>query len=508
VQADDKTWGPYFTLAWERHINQPLWGKTPLRCNGRKVRYVVLQECPYDWRRYAPTLVKELLADDDGKVVPQYEVEELLGHHRPKRDKVGDRNPHVKILTMHSIQKFLRVLRHNGFPFLDDKVGVAGHSTGGVLLNGLIRDSKKTKDLIDFAFFIGTPFFGATKAVAAFLTGEMDLGPPAEWIAFSRTVFTELASDCPVIYHLLPSAESENHEKVLKIIDEKGNAEEYEAKDLAKKLPDVIKFMQEKRTFPHHDALIQKNWNKTLGDVAAKYNSDNAKNDTPLAKERIRLYFSRGSKSTRGMVVLDKRKRKPDKKRFSKTASRYLYTEKDKAGDETVPRYSLEGPKDLHACHKELKARCDHVAVINQKELWADVSKTILEQQWDIKNVIAQALDDYEDDLEERLIDKKKEDDDDDTFYFEADDDDDEDDDDDDSPPEVVAGAKVKFQTVVNQPKEELTICKRSEVPKDLKSGLEPGGDDDPAFLKGKVKVWCKKDNGYYDLDVKTLDYA
>jgi hypothetical protein len=66
----------------------------------------------------------------------------------------------------------------------------------------------------------------------------------------------------------------------------------------------------------------------------------------------------------------------------------------------------------------------------------------------------------------------------------------------------------VKFETVINQPKEELTICKRSEVPKDLKSGLEPGGDDDPAFLKGKAKVWCKKGNGYYDLDVANLDYA
>lgn len=89
-------------------------------------------------------------------------------------------------------------------PFLDNRISIVGHSTGGVVLRGLASLPNALRDRIGSAFFVNTPFWGAPKAEYVLLTGDM--GSEFE-VLVNDADLAQLAPDLPVLYHLSPGEE-------------------------------------------------------------------------------------------------------------------------------------------------------------------------------------------------------------------------------------------------------------------------------------------------------------
>lgn len=91
-------------------------------------------------------------------------------------------------------------------PNTDDQLAVAGHSTGGLLLRGMLAHDEIKPSMISHAFFISVPFNGAPKALSMFLTGcdtpelNGDSGLP-----LNSDHVRAMAPTVPIIYHLAPN---------------------------------------------------------------------------------------------------------------------------------------------------------------------------------------------------------------------------------------------------------------------------------------------------------------
>jgi hypothetical protein len=91
-------------------------------------------------------------------------------------------------------------------PDFDDEIGVAGHSTGGVIIRRALKEADMP-DLVSHAFFLNTPFRGAPKALSVVLTGQSTPGG-ADMIPLlvdSKSIQV-IALSMPIVYHLAPSA--------------------------------------------------------------------------------------------------------------------------------------------------------------------------------------------------------------------------------------------------------------------------------------------------------------
>lgn len=136
------------------------------------IRYYLVQPWPYDWRGRLENTVEQLFNGSGTKVDP------------PFRDPP-------------SIQQILKAKQKDN-PLLDDKVALAGHSTGGLVVRGaLVHDGVRA--LVDRAFFIDVPFFGAPKSYYVYLKGDMGIPIIAD------DLMRKLSPNMPIVYYLAPN---------------------------------------------------------------------------------------------------------------------------------------------------------------------------------------------------------------------------------------------------------------------------------------------------------------
>ena len=81
-------------------------------------------------------------------------------------------------------------------PFLHNKLSIAGHSTGGVIMRGFTYSNNAIKDLIEHFFFINVPHLGAPKAEYVYFSGDMEIPIVA------LESFRQMGPDMPILYFL------------------------------------------------------------------------------------------------------------------------------------------------------------------------------------------------------------------------------------------------------------------------------------------------------------------
>jgi hypothetical protein len=140
------------------------------RATGRALLYYKVIHWAYDWRLRL-----------------EFAVDWLLGK-TPHPPQVG--------APMPSLQAILADEKAN-LPFLADKAVLAGHSTGGVVMRGLLS-KPESANLVQHAFFLNVPFFGAPKAYFVYLTGSI-----LPFIA--NSLMREMAPHFPIVYYLAPT---------------------------------------------------------------------------------------------------------------------------------------------------------------------------------------------------------------------------------------------------------------------------------------------------------------
>jgi hypothetical protein len=137
-------------------------------------RYVV-QPWPYDWRVRLEHAVQQLMVSSPREVgertVPPYR-------------------------TPPSLSQILEAARGE-LQFLTDKIALACHSTGGLIVRAALLQSG-VEQYVDQAFFINVPFWGAPKTYYVYVTGDMVLN--VAW-----PLMQELNPNSPIIYYLSPS---------------------------------------------------------------------------------------------------------------------------------------------------------------------------------------------------------------------------------------------------------------------------------------------------------------
>ncbi len=84
----------------------------------------------------------------------------------------------------------------SGMPFLHNKISIAGHSTGGVIMRGFTYSNNAIKDIIEHFFFINVPHLGAPKAEYVYFSGDMEIPIVAV------ESFRQMGPDMPILYFL------------------------------------------------------------------------------------------------------------------------------------------------------------------------------------------------------------------------------------------------------------------------------------------------------------------
>lgn len=358
--------GPYFISKWTGWLNE---GLPVLKKGSDTVRYIYVQEYPYDWRYKAEGVISKLMGADDTAVTQL------------------DARPSYSWEKAPALQTIVRVLREK-LPFMGRKVAMAGHSTGGIILNGLLRTNEVHR-LVSHRYYIATPFYGAPKTYYAFLAGTMMLGRFIEWLVLGEVEMRTLAPNLAVIYYLSPAP---NYP--LRVARFKTDARKYEyfrvatrnANDAAfmnyfciapsnpaengKATPMVMKAIYRQRFYG--DAFLQEgaqSWNRGLEAAADGYYGFCTR-DLLIPLARTKVFYSSfkpsGAPATLGPIKYDDR---PD------GGTRLSYTDID--GDGTVPMESLKGSWAAEQLVR-VDANVDHVAVADQKVVWDTIRQSLL----------------------------------------------------------------------------------------------------------------------------------
>jgi hypothetical protein len=205
-----------------------------LSVNGAPMPYYVFQPWPYDWRGRLEQQVDRLMGADNG--AGQVDA------------------PYANPPTLASL---IRV-KKTKYLFLDDKVAVIGHSTGGLIIRGLlIRDG--VDKYVDRAAFIDVPFYGAPKAYFVYLTGDM--GVPF----LGNEQMMMLAPDMPILYYLAPT--KYYPQPVAKV---GGNPRYRLHLDAGDIMRDLLEAARNNRLYPQSGPLA-KDWNNDLDFAADLY---------------------------------------------------------------------------------------------------------------------------------------------------------------------------------------------------------------------------------------------
>jgi hypothetical protein len=243
-------------------------------------------------------------------------------------------------------------------PLLDDKIVIAGHSTGGVIVRGLLS-RPEAANLVSKAFFMNVPFFGAPKAYFVYLTGEF-----LPFIA--EDLLRRMAPNLPIVYYLAPTERYPDPVARLpsgQVIGRRPG--QNVGNEIVKPL---VALMAEK----YPDTLPR--WNDALEAAARTYH---ASITTPvIGWDKCVVYFSRtapnqtpgpvftvddsggggGSEGAPGAVF--------DGKNVARD---------DIAGDATVPEASLKGDSPANR-QRQISGGPDHTGAPSTSFVWLDVA--------------------------------------------------------------------------------------------------------------------------------------
>ncbi|MBC6400868.1 MAG: hypothetical protein GDA37_07650, partial [Ekhidna sp.] len=132
----------------------------------KELKPVIYQDVPYDWR-----LIMNNTCNDN----PFPFLKRIIDQIKRKREE--------------NIRKHV---------FLDEKINLSGHSTGGVIIQGILSTKNELKDLIKGAFYISTPFYGAPKAEYLYLTG---IESGLNFYVIPNSI-RQIATNIPITYFL------------------------------------------------------------------------------------------------------------------------------------------------------------------------------------------------------------------------------------------------------------------------------------------------------------------
>jgi hypothetical protein len=138
---------------------------------GPPIEYFHLTSWPYDWRLRLEDHVAALAARPGGRYTAP---------------------PLSEIIAAQQA-------RH---PLMDDRVALAGHSTGGLVIRSALSPvtGPTFRQWVDRAFFINVPLRGAPKSYFGLLTGKMVAG------VLDSAYMQQIAPDMPIVYYLAPAA--------------------------------------------------------------------------------------------------------------------------------------------------------------------------------------------------------------------------------------------------------------------------------------------------------------
>jgi hypothetical protein len=331
--------GLYQITAWTKRLNGSY---PPLLRAGQPVWHVYLQEYPYDWRPRIELLVDTLLGANGDVAVADL----------PQRPAWA---------TPPSLWSIIEGLKLRS-PFFADKVAVAGHSTGGMVLNALMRQPE-ARQLVSKVFFIATPFYGAIKPYYAVLRGTMMLGAAVEWLVLDASSFKTLGCNLPVLYYLAPTKLYPR--KVACINGRNFVRLGQSAGDVTEMLMSVVNQLRKSG-----DPFLKDNaqsWNRDLQRCADAFHRA-CKAPLVIPAERCRVYYTsfrtKGNlRATLGPITYE-------------TGKGLAFDPID--GDGTVPMDSLKGPFGEESLCR-IDANLDHTGIMASDQLWDDIAMGMMQ---------------------------------------------------------------------------------------------------------------------------------
>lgn len=310
-------------------------GYPKLFCGGKtedcRVPYFVVKAWPYDWR-----------------IKVERHVDSLMGRtHRPEGDPVEP--PYVSPPSLREIVKDIKNnywYRH----YVDDKIAIACHSTGGLITRGVLTESG-AENYIDRVFYIDVPFWGAPKAYHVYLTGDMG-------IAFIRDNFIrQLAPNMPIMYYLAPSEQYPDPvTRNLRPGPTHGVDRRSPGQPVSLFMNQLIAGGRQGGEYPAAGSIDP--WNSQLEAAANAYHNNLVTRPTRLALSNVKVFWSNSQKNdTIGTLYL--------------TAENEFASLKI-AGDGTVPVSSQRA--DFPAASLvEVETHPEHVPSPNEPFVWRKI---------------------------------------------------------------------------------------------------------------------------------------
>ncbi len=287
-----------------------------------RVPYFKVIPWPYDWRKRLEEAVRVLMVGD-----------------RNRRADEPIMEPYKIPPSIPQIQEHLRKNPVYG-RYVSDQVSIGGHSTGGLIVRGLIKNSW-AKRYIRHAFFVNTPFFGAPKAYYVFFTGDM--GIPIT----PKGQMRRMAPNCPIVQYLSPTQSYKGT-----VFNNPNYIERHKYTFATEFMPAIIEKARAAGAYPAATEIDP--WNEKLDQDAHAYHS-RILGEPSIGWENSTVFWSHNltGDPTIGTLYLDGNE--------MKYSSDY--------GDETVPLFSQKGdfPENRLV---EILSRPTHVRSPNEAQVW------------------------------------------------------------------------------------------------------------------------------------------
>ncbi|MES2938749.1 MAG: hypothetical protein V4864_13770 [Pseudomonadota bacterium] len=242
--------------------------------------------------------------------------------------------------------------------FVDGKVALAGHSTGGLVIRSALTGphAAALQSRVGHAYFINTPFRGAPKAYYSYLTGKMI----EAFIAADK--LREMAPDMPIVYHLAPAngyTDRANQNLVATGLDPQGNPVN------GRRTPPPVAA----RTYM--DPLISRatnatsTWNIALADEADAFHTAMMARDPVIGWHNTITFWTTTAK-------------KPDTPATVRVTSPTAITHSFTLGDGTVPSSSqYAGVPDRVQVRHRFRGQPEHQFAANNPTVWANIIRDL-----------------------------------------------------------------------------------------------------------------------------------
>jgi hypothetical protein len=233
-----------------------------------QIAYFILRPWAYDWRARVERHVDELLGSGSGtKAEPPYA-----------------KPPSLELVISDA------KTRH---PFLDDKIAIVAHSTGGLITRSLLT-KPGVERMVDFAFFISVPFLGAPKAYWVYLTGDFEVE------LLGNTPTRHFAPNTPVLYYLAPSSRYPG--TVFQFRSQRtlpwSRIARRPGQSVGGFVNDALTFMRDYRLYPPVGQVP--GWNEALERDAARFHEGIGASVLP--RDRMMVFFSESQSTTIGSI--------------------------------------------------------------------------------------------------------------------------------------------------------------------------------------------------------------